>query len=122
MAEIDDLRQQALDAIQEATDYLNHREYLVTNLEERDAIREHKDWMEEARTVFATTAFRTTEPDTEVTQLANDLSLTKKLIGSFHENSPFGDVDQSLQDLGQRLSLFVGTHGPGGGNPIGWPR
>ena len=122
MAEMNDLRQQALDVIQEATDYLNRRENYANSPVELDVIREHRDWMGKALTVIATTSFRTPEENAELIQVAADLEQSKNRIGSFHETTPFSDVDQVLQGLDQRLSMFVGTHGPGGGNPIGWPR
>jgi hypothetical protein len=78
--------------------------------------------MGRALTVFATTSFRTPEEDAELSQFATELEQSKTRIGSFHETTPFDDVDQLLRGLNRQLNMFVGTHGPGGGNPIGGPR
>jgi hypothetical protein len=123
VADIDVLRQQALDVITDATDYLTRRESsAVVDMVERAGIREHTLWLSQASQVIATVDFKDTENESSIERFVQYLNLSKAQIESLHEYSPYTVVDQSLRILDQHLRMFVGTHGPGGGNPIGWPR
>jgi len=123
MSNLPHVTSKALEVIRVADQYLVIRHGGTTDQVERDSIeRWRANLSSSAATVasLATASVAGHEPANNM--LAEFLDLTQQHIQNLHETDSYLKVNVALSELENTVRLLADTHGPGGGNPIGWPR
>lgn len=120
MANSPDLTSRALALIQRAVEFLSVRAEQTASPFELQHINDWLDTLNDSAMKISQLALTDRSADqTALQDLDRDLSLTEEQIRSLQENYEFADLIRTMEQLHENVSLLVGPHGPGGGNPIG---
>lgn len=117
------LTSKALEVIQNANQYLANRESWTMDQAERESIAKlREDLSASAETIAALQDAGAPDHNPANNMLVELLDLTQQHIQSLHETDNYLNVKVAFSSLDNQLRLLADTHGPGSGNPIGWPR
>lgn len=113
----------ALELIGDADQYLIIRHGGTTDHAERESIARWRANLSQSAAAVAGLASAGVVGNEQANKLlAESLDLTQQHIQNLHETDSYLKVNIALSELENTVRLLADTHGPGGGNPIGWPR